>query len=350
MIKIFISIIFILIIFQKIQSQTFVYSYVPTNDKLWGYLSLDSSVNIKPQFINCYDFSEDGIAMTNYLELEWVNFLTINGTFLKPEVKDYFVRNIQGRAMEGFQNGLIVIRNNGKYGCFNTKGALAIPLVYDYITEFNNNYAIAKKEKKILILNKNGTETPLNKDSIKLCHRFTENMAPFENNNNKYGFIDTLGNTVISPKYAKTGFFTGGLVWARTLENKIGFINTKGEWKIPPSFDIVEDFDKESGMALVIRDKQWFYIDTIGNVLEIKDCKQLVSFENGFARINKDGKFGFINNKGEWVILPIYENAKNFKNGFAAVRLNNKWGFINKKGEWIVEPKYTHVGNMSCVK
>ncbi|MBK9318177.1 MAG: WG repeat-containing protein [Bacteroidetes bacterium] len=98
----------------------------------------------------------------------------------------------------------------------------------------------------------------------------------------------------------------------RTEKDKWGYINTSGEYVISAQYEVTKD--EHSGY--VRKDK----------------------FSEGLAGVRINGKWGFINKFGKQVINPIYEDITEFKDGKAGICLNGKWGFINKNGDIIIQP------------
>ena len=349
MIKLYIIFLLNLTFLLNIQSQTYVYKYVPLNSKKWGFTSLSGNVNIEPQFPHCFDFSEDGVAVIYYTNIDYVDLVKLDGQFIVPEIMDFSVQGVMGYGLRGFKNGLLPVRVVNKWGCMNKSGKIVIPVKYKEMSPFDNGYATVKAKNGFFVIDTLGNEIPVTYKNINSCKQFSEGLAPFVCNDGNSGFINTKGEVVIRPQFKGVGYFSSGLAWGRTEKNKIGFIDKVGNWVIEPRFDAVFNFDDESGMAIVkIKDK-WFFVDKTGQVISIESTEKVISFSEGLSRGLKDGKYGFLNNKGEWVIQPTLQGARDFKNGFAGAKLNGKWGIINKKGEWIVQPSYSHIGDVIIV-
>ena len=84
--------------------------------------------------------------------------------------------------------------------------------------------------------------------------------------NNKYGFINSIGEEVVTCKYDEASFFNNGL--ARVKSNdKYGFVNAKGEEIIPCIYDVAQDFG-DDGLAGVVLNGKWYEIDTNGKIIE----------------------------------------------------------------------------------
>lgn len=179
--------------------------------------------------------------------------------------------------------------------------------------------------------------------------------------NDKYGFIDEKDNTVIPFKYDGiqsscgevkfseydgefsrcTGSFSGGLV-AVQLNNKWGFIDKTGTTVIPFNFDAVVWFSE--GLAMVrVGNKEtgkWGYIDKAGKILIPIKYDEAYPFEEGLAQVKANKKWGIINKTGREVVPIKYDSIESFSEGLASVRLNNKVGFIDKTGKEVIPLKY----------
>ena len=74
----------------------------------------------------------------------------------------------------------------------------------------------------------------------------------------------------------------------------------------------------------------------------IQKYEELGSFSEGMAAVMRDGKWGYINTKGEEVIpcqfpnADYYNTASPFHEGLALIQKDGKWGFINTKGDEVI--------------
>jgi hypothetical protein len=80
--------------------------------------------------------------------------------------------------------------------------------------------------------------------------------------NKKWGYVDTTGNVLISPKYNEAENFSGGLARVR-LGQKWGLVDTTGAEVIKPTFDWIYDYD-QFGVAKVKLNGQEYYMDRKG--------------------------------------------------------------------------------------
>jgi len=128
-----------------------------------------------------------------------------------------------------------------------------------------------------------------------------------------------------------------GPLFKNEQDGKYGFINTKGEQVIECKFDEAWVFSE--GLAAVKKDGKWGYINTKGK--QVVECKfdDAWGFSEGLAQVKKDDKWGYINTKGEQVIECKFDHTHDFKKGLAKVMQDGQWVVINTKGNFIVFDK-----------
>jgi hypothetical protein len=177
-------------------------------------------------------------------------------------------------------------------------------------------------------------------------HKFVDGLAAVSLPDRGWGFITKDGLVAIRPGFYYTdGFSPGtGLASAYVREGAGGYINHKGQWVIKPVYKLASPFWE--GLALVKDEISWHYIDLNGdNVINLEPSIVPVDlftslFHQGLACVIINNQYGYINTHGKVVITPQYEDASPFSEGLAAVKLNGKWGFINTRGERLIPPTF----------
>lgn len=125
--------------------------------------------------------------------------------------------------------------------------------------------------------------------------------------NGKWGYIDSSGTEMLSPRYDHCYAFTNG--YGMTLSNagahaKYGFVDSDGDVLVRPKF------------------------------------AEASSFSEGFARVKVGEFYGFINGNGHMAVSAIYEDAGSFHESRAWVIQDGWYGFINTSGILIAEPEF----------
>lgn len=159
----------------------------------------------------------------------------------------------------------------------------------------------------------------------------------------RWGYIDTTGTVVISPRFYAASNFSEGLAAVRS-GGRYGYINSRGNFVIPARFDYALPFSK--GMAKVYVHGKPFFIDQRGNKLfrhHYKDIGEFNSYDCAVV-VAKSGKFGVINRKGRLVADTAFAEIGEFVDGTAIVTgpnhepygETNEIGIIDTSGRWVV--------------
>jgi hypothetical protein len=338
---------FILLFSNAVFAQTFIVEVKAASGK-WGYINLKGDYVIPAQFDNCNPFAENGLAVVEKNKANVI--INIKGEEIPTEIKGFeIIRGAFGFAQKGFQDGLLAVQVNKKWGYLNASGKIAIPLKYDYVTAFESGFAAASVGTKFFVLDTKGTEVAVSAPSIVELRHFSEGFAPFRTADKKIGFLNGKGEIAIQPQFTNVGYFVSGYAWAKTVDNKVGFINTKGEWAIKPTFDEALNFDPVAKVARVKEVDAWLYIDTAGNKIYVKDTDVWGDFSDGLAKGRQLEKIGFYDAKGIWVIKPQFEGVREFKNGYAAAKSGGKWGVIDTSGNWLIKPVFDGIKDVERI-
>ncbi|MEW5821006.1 MAG: WG repeat-containing protein [Cyanobacteriota bacterium] len=214
---------------------------------------------------------------------------------------------------------------------------------------------------------------------------FSEGLAAVKLDE-KWGYIDYQGNTVIKPQFLRAESFSEGLANVVLVENNqyINFYIDKDGHKVHSNTYNVSfpyynglagtiDYDKNKIVLLNKEGKPVYqtnakfksfdfsddgyyclrntddndirYIDNNGHEVIKTNYEWGKAFNEGLAAVKVNGHWGFINEKGEMSIKPIYDSAFSFNEGLAAVRKEKKYGFIDKKGHLVINFKYDFVNS-----
>jgi hypothetical protein len=154
------------------------------------------------------------------------------------------------------------VYNGEKVGYINDRGETMIPFIFDEASVFFEGMARVKMNGMYGFINTSGQVViPC---TYSFASYFHSGMARVEQNG-KVGFVDRSGNTVINFIYLNGGDFIEGLAPVQNEEGKWGFINAQGTYVIQPSFIKAESF--KNGEAIVHDGEKILYINTQGKTL-----------------------------------------------------------------------------------
>lgn len=240
-----------------------------------------------------------------------------------------------------YENGLLPVERNGKWGCINIKenGREVIPCKYDEILSFTEELSPAKINGKAGYIDANGKEViPFQYDDAEI---FQEGLAAVERNG-KWGYVNQDGEEVIPCQYDITfGFSEGLAVVVVRNENgryKYGYTNKEGKRVIPLYYDTADNFSR--GLARIEIEGKWGYINKSGDRIAFDQYDFIGSFSEGLAGVSRNGYDVYINKSGKEIIPCQYDIAGNFSEGLANVAQDEKWGYINENGEEVIPCQY----------
>lgn len=185
------------------------------------------------------------------------------------------------------ENDLLAVREgkytygpSGKYGGYTIEGKEIIPLKYQSV-ETDGNYfytdlgdlkdpskdidrpGLYKKyilERKD-VFDRDGRK--INPDGLSIIGQFINGQPLLvQDENEKFYFIDTLGNIVIdASKYTEVEEFSNGMSMVRNTDEKYGYINIKGEETVPCQYKYGFSFQKNYAFVeSVNEDSQGNYV------------------------------------------------------------------------------------------
>lgn len=182
--------------------------------------------------------------------------------------------------------------------------------------------------------------------------QFSEGLAPVVTKKG-WGFVNTLGDLKIPPRYSLVGQFSEGLAPVAVstkgkFVSKWGYIDKNSAFVVPPAYDSAEAFSNGLGMV-DIRGKVSF-LDSTGKVVLSKINRQDIhadskGFSDGMLACNTGKGFGYIGPDGKVKIAGPYQKASDFVGGYAVVvpEGTRETAVIDTTGKVIVAGAYTRI-------
>ena len=187
-----------------------------------------------------------------------------------------------------------------------------------------------------------------------------ESIYPMLFDNNKWGYINDNGDTIIKPIYDKACYFEYGMAIAG-FNDKLGIINKDNEFLIKPKYDYICIYSENLLVGMINHnsyihdlknDTVYYYeYETAGIwndktlVMADKNKKVVLLVLDSMKILPTNYDEIILPRKSFYYgeeVLSIYTkfNNENINNEFGITILNNKIGYIKYTGEVIVEPKY----------
>jgi len=237
-----------------------------------------------------------------------------------------------------FRDGLAIVKlagNTPKYAFINEKGEIVFSKTYGSVSIFSEGLAwVAPNNADLTAIDKNGKE----KFSIKGAQRvsvFKDDLAAYSVKDSvaeRWGFVNTLGETVIRPQFFATGNFCDGLCAVKDGDGNWGYIDKKGVYKIESKFKSAGNFLNNKAIVQDQFKEEFGVIDSKGSFI-IEPKFQAMKADNEDFLVQLNDKWGWCNRAGEMIVDFKYEEAFKFiESDLAPVKLNGYFGYIDKKG------------------
>lgn len=257
-----------------------------------------------PIFICTYDLNDqDGTYKTKVINQK-------NEEIFKEYSKVEAIDNFDSKQNIWYEDDVLRVEKDGKYGLINFEGKEVLPCDYDEITALKGvtNNLLVKKDGKVGLVNEKG-QTIVNTEykDIKTLKEGYKNECIIVNDNNQYGIISTTGTVIIEPKYEDVKYLNNSEMFA---------IKDAGVWK------------------LINKDNQILIDGGYDNIIEAKG-------EN--VVVEKGGKYGVVTTKNEEKIPVEYEQIKYTFSIYYIAKTGGKYGIINLNNEQVKDFNYINM-------
>ena len=209
-----------------------------------------------------------------------------------------------------FEEGILRVKKNGKYGLIDLEGKEILPCEYEEITTLDGieNSLILTKDGKKGLANDKGSIIiePLYKEIINLGETYKEGYITIDEQG-KYGLISTTKKQILENKFD---------------EIKQIYLN---------NYYIV----KENGVDKIINSSGEQILENLVN--QVQSATQ-----RGFI-IKENDLYGEVNSLGEKLIESKYQDLKEIKEGIYLAKQNDKYGIIDINENIKVQFEYANI-------
>ncbi len=165
----------------------------------------------------------------------------------------------------------------------------------------------------------------------------------------KWGYVDSTGKFVISPKYDSAMDFQSNNIAIVTVNNKYGLINKNGTTVLPISYDYITNFSE--GYAVATKDSTNFLIDEKGKTI-YSSTSPIMTYSDGMClfskNINGQSLYGYLDKTGKVKLDAKYLNAEPFNGDKALVETSdNKYHLIDTNGNIITSYSFNDLYSYS---
>jgi hypothetical protein len=243
-----------------------------------------------------------------------------------------------------FTNGIAIVKSSGKkglYGYIEENGKYLIQPQYISATAFSDDLAWTVLENGAPIAIDKEGQVKFSLSTAEKVNIFNEGLAAYSLNDEgkeKWGFVNSKGETSINPQFAKVGQFSNGLCAVADENDKWGYIDKTG--KIVINYQFAEAHRFSGDYAIVMGGEKYGTIDKNGKYT-VNPQFDFIFSDNNKLMVMQDDKWGWADLNGKILINPQFTDAYPFYSSkLAAVHSGDKWGFVDKDGKIIINPQF----------
>ena len=267
--------------------------------------------NSKPIFICVYDVNDE----TSTYRTKALN--EKNEEVFQGYDKIEAVDNFDSKQNIWYEDNVLRVSKDGKYGLINFEGNQVLACEYDEISALKSvkSNLLVKKAGNVGLVNEKGqTIIPVQYKEIKILKEGYKNEYIVVNENNQYGLISTSGNTLIEPKYEDIKYLNSSTLFAVKESGVWKLINTEdGQIIIDGGYDDITEVKSDS--ITIVKDGKYGVINTNKEEKIASEYEELKYAFSIYYMAKKDGKYGVINTENQEVIPFEYINMTYIENG-----------------------------------
>lgn len=233
-----------------------------------------------------------------------------NEEILKGYEQIEAIDNYDSKQNIWFEDNVLRVKKNNKYGLIDFKGNTILECEYDDIYSLKGvtENLIVEKDGKLGLVNSKGQTIIKNEYSkIQTLEEGYKNEYLVANESGLYGIISTTGNNILETKYEEIKYISSIDTYSVKIDGTWQLINAKGE------------------------------------TLQTSDGKEYVYAKGENVITIKDGKYGIEKLNGESVVPYDYDELKYAFSIYYIAKKDNKYGIININNETVKEFEYINM-------
>ena len=288
----------------KITSKSYFASY---KDNKWGVIDSEGNNVIDPSYgeMIVIPNSKAGIFICTYdINYETGEYKTKALNEKNEEIFTQYnkieaVQNIDTVGNLSYDQNVLKVQKDGKYGLINFSGKEITAIDYEEITAISgieNSFKVKKDEKYGIVDNEGKIVVEPKYADIDILGKDNKSGFIVKDDAGKYGIIDYSNNQILEIKYDSIEKVYGNDLYVVTVEGKQKLVNKENTDVLTNGFDSI---------------------------------KQILTNQENAVIFVRNNKYGVMSLSGETLIEAQYDDLKETKTGTFIAKKDNKYGIID---------------------
>ncbi len=294
-------------------------------DNKWGVISNNNEIIIEPSYeemIIIPNSEEDVFICTYDVDYATGEYKT---KVLDSNNKEVFtmyqeivaIPNKYENGQMWYEDDVLKITENGKYGLIDLAGKKILNTEYDSIESILGISDVLKVEKdgKFGIVNLEGKKILENQYlDIQLLGSDSKSGFIVKNEQNLYGVINYSGEIALEIKYEKIEQIAGNSLYVISEQGKQKVVNNLGEVILEDGFDEIIRFGQNGTSIIYIQNDKYGVMDTSKQVLINPEYDGIKEAKSEIFIVEQNGKYGIIDIDNNVKVDFVYNNISYSKN------------------------------------
>lgn len=297
--------------------------YALYKDNAWGIVDSTGNTVIEPMYqemLIVINNSRDVFLCTYDVDMETGEYKTKlinkkNEEIYQGYDKIEALENYDENGSVWYEDNILKVEKDGKYGLINLDGKEILSIGYDKIETL-------KGLKDSLIVEKDGLKGLINNSGVTIIEPNYKEITNYGEDykkgyltidqDEKYGLVSFSGTKILENKYEKIDKIYGENYFVIEENNKQKVVNAKGETVISKGYDKITQI-ASSGVVFV-KDNKYGFMGYDGKVKIKAEYKELKEINTDIFTAKKDKKYGIIDIDGKEKVpfkyTDIYYNSE----------------------------------------
>lgn len=266
----------------------------------WGFIDKTGQQVVDYIYDTVLSCNNGVIPVANYDKNNNLSYQIINMVG-QPVIPEQF------QEIKNFNFGLAFFRKNQKWGLIDSSGTILYSDKWDYVLHFKEGFAtvgsILNGQLFVGVLNINAEQVVDYSENYQYISSFENGYAVASKDGENFGIIKPDGTKITDFIYSEIGALSEGLIPVKdNSTKKWGYLDENGQMKIDFIYD--ETYGFHDGLAVVGikkgRDLQFGYINKLNEIQIDYQFLEAGNFSNGIAKAkNTDNESFYINRYGK---------------------------------------------------
>lgn len=240
-------------------------------------------------------------------------------------------------------------------GIMNPSYEMAIEPQFDNVwLDFSEGMACVMIQRGQMLTYINTKGKPAFDKQFRTPRPFVDGAAAVENDEHKWGFMDTEGKVYIPTEYGDVSDYSEGFAVVSVDVTggghyRMSYIDMDGKLMGDPRFHSAGPLSE--GFAVVkLKNGNWQvlnkYFTATSGLLPYEGVGE---FHEGLARVRIGERYGFIDTSGNLVIAMTDDwCSERFSEGLCLIKRGGKFGYMDMQGRVVIPCQYTYAEDFSC--